>query len=77
MADLYIYGVSIDDTLENLEKVLARCEENGLVLNWEKSHLMVRDGIFWGIKYQRKALTWIELKLKLFEIFQNHRLSRA
>jgi len=35
MNDFYIYGKTFDDCLENLDKVLRRCEENNLVLNWE------------------------------------------
>ncbi|XP_070049725.1 uncharacterized protein [Nicotiana tomentosiformis] len=34
--DFLIVGDSFDDCLANLDKVLARCEEMNLVLNWEK-----------------------------------------
>ena len=34
----------------NLSKVLQRCEETNLVLNWEKCHFMVREGIILGHK---------------------------
>jgi hypothetical protein len=37
-----VYGKTFDDCLENLDKVLQRCEENHLVFNWEKCHFMVR-----------------------------------
>ena len=39
---------TFDDCLENLDKVLQRCEEKHLVLNWEKCHFMVREGIVLG-----------------------------
>ena len=42
MEDFSIYGNSFDDCLANLEKVLTRCEEVNLVLNWEKCHFMVQ-----------------------------------
>jgi hypothetical protein len=45
MDDFSIYGKTLDDCLENMDKVLQRCEENHLVLNWEKCHFMVREGI--------------------------------
>ena len=45
MDDFLVVGASIDDCLENLRAVLVRCEETNLVLNWEKCHFMVRDGI--------------------------------
>jgi hypothetical protein len=33
MDDFTVYGKTFDDCLENLDKVLQRCEENSLVLN--------------------------------------------
>ncbi|XP_024016309.1 uncharacterized protein LOC112089784 [Eutrema salsugineum] len=44
-ASSMVYGSSFKDCLDNLCKVLARCEEKHLVLNWEKCHFMVRDWI--------------------------------
>jgi len=48
MDDFSVYGKTFDDCLENLDRVLQRCEEKRLVLNWEKCHFMVRDGIVLG-----------------------------
>ncbi|CAN6472359.1 unnamed protein product [Victoria cruziana] len=48
MNDFSIYGSSFDDCLRKLERVLSRCEETNLVLSWEKSHFMVREGIVLG-----------------------------
>ena len=45
MDDFSVYGKTFDSCLENLDKVLQRCEEKHLVLNWEKCHFMVREGI--------------------------------
>ena len=45
MDDFSIYGKTFDHYLENLEKVFQRCQEKDLVLNWEKCHFMVREGI--------------------------------
>jgi hypothetical protein len=50
MDDFTVYGKTFDDCLENLDKVLKRCEKNSLVLNWEKCHFMVREGIVLGYK---------------------------
>ena len=36
MYDFNVYGTSFDDCLSNLDRVLQRCEETNLVLNWEK-----------------------------------------
>ena len=35
MDDFSVYGKTFDDCLGNLDKVLQRCEEKHLVLNWE------------------------------------------
>ena len=48
MDDFSIYGSSFDDCLSNLDQVLQRCEETNLVLNWEKCHFMVNEGIVLG-----------------------------
>ena len=34
--DFSVYGKCFDDCLSNLDRVLHRCEETNLVLNWEK-----------------------------------------
>ncbi|KAK6140963.1 hypothetical protein DH2020_025296 [Rehmannia glutinosa] len=39
---------SFDHCLHNLSLVLQRCEETNLVLNWEKCHFMVKEGIVLG-----------------------------
>jgi len=45
MDDFSVFGPSFDVCLSNLERVLQRCEESNLVLNWEKCHFMVQEGI--------------------------------
>nr|GEW53552.1 reverse transcriptase domain-containing protein [Tanacetum cinerariifolium] len=50
MDDFSIFGSSVDHYLKNLEKMLKRCEETNLVLNWEKCHFMVKEGIVLGHK---------------------------
>ncbi|XP_013613790.1 PREDICTED: uncharacterized protein LOC106319953 [Brassica oleracea var. oleracea] len=50
MDDFSVYGSSFKHCLDNLCKVLARCEEKNLVLNWEKFYFMVNDGIVLGHK---------------------------
>ncbi|GKC44394.1 reverse transcriptase domain-containing protein [Tanacetum coccineum] len=50
MDDFSIFGSSFDHCLKNLEKMLKMCEETNLVLNWEKCHFMVKEGIILGHK---------------------------
>ena len=44
-----IMEVFMDDfsvyCLQNLDRVFQRCQEKDLILNWEKCHFMVREGI--------------------------------
>jgi hypothetical protein len=48
MDDFSIYNKTFSDCLENLDKVLTRCGEVDLVLNWEQCHFMVKQGIVLG-----------------------------
>ncbi|GJX60491.1 reverse transcriptase domain-containing protein [Tanacetum coccineum] len=40
-----VFGNSFNQCLGNLDKMLARCEETNLVLNWEKCHFMVKEAV--------------------------------
>ncbi|KAI3708571.1 hypothetical protein L2E82_37828 [Cichorium intybus] len=48
MDDFSIFGPTFEACLSQLEKVLERCVESNLVLSWEKSHFMVKEGIVLG-----------------------------
>ena len=50
MDDFSVYGSDFTSCVNNLCKVLARCEGKNLVLNWEKWYFMVNDGIVLGHK---------------------------
>ncbi|GJY80351.1 reverse transcriptase domain-containing protein [Tanacetum coccineum] len=50
MNDFLVFGNSLDCCLANLDKILSRCEETNLVLNWEKYHFMVKEDIVLGHK---------------------------
>nr|GFB99910.1 retrovirus-related Pol polyprotein from transposon 17.6 [Tanacetum cinerariifolium] len=43
MDDFSVFGNSFSTYLTNLEKMLKRCEDTKLALNWEKSHFMVKE----------------------------------
>nr|CAN60996.1 hypothetical protein VITISV_010329 [Vitis vinifera] len=45
MDDIIVYGSVFDECLVNLEVVLNRCIKKDLVLNWEKCHFMIPQGI--------------------------------
>ncbi|KAL2226255.1 UNVERIFIED_CONTAM: Retrovirus-related Pol polyprotein from transposon, partial [Sesamum indicum] len=46
MDDFTVYGNSFNDCLGKLAKVLERCIEKNLVLNYEKCHFMVDQGFY-------------------------------
>ena len=48
MDNFSVFGDSYEGCLENLRKVLERFQEKNLVLNWEKCHFMVTQGIVLG-----------------------------
>ena len=48
MDDFSVFGDSYEGCLENLRRVLERCKEKNLVLNREKCHFMVTQGIVLG-----------------------------
>ena len=45
MDDFSVIDSSFDECLKNLRLVLKRCMDTNLVLNWEKCHFMIREGI--------------------------------
>ncbi|GJT52953.1 reverse transcriptase domain-containing protein [Tanacetum coccineum] len=56
MDDFLVFGDSFDSCLSNLEKMLKRCEDTNLVLNWEKCHFMCREGIALGHKILKSRI---------------------
>ncbi|GKB11212.1 retrovirus-related pol polyprotein from transposon TNT 1-94 [Tanacetum coccineum] len=56
MDDFSVFGNSFDTCLNNLDKMLQRCKDAHLVLNWEKCHFMVKEGIVLGHKVSSARL---------------------
>ncbi|GJT92776.1 reverse transcriptase domain-containing protein [Tanacetum coccineum] len=56
MNDFSILGDSFSSCLSHLDKMLKRCEETNLVLNWEKCHFMVKEGIVLGHKISKSRI---------------------
>ncbi|KAL1553747.1 hypothetical protein AAHA92_14380 [Salvia divinorum] len=48
MDDFTVYGDTFEKCLHNLDLVLERCQKKSLVLNFEKCHFMVTEGIVLG-----------------------------
>ncbi|GJY76849.1 reverse transcriptase domain-containing protein, partial [Tanacetum coccineum] len=56
MDDFSIFGDSFSSCLSHLDKMLQRCEDTNLVLNWEKCHFMVKEGIVLGHKISKSGI---------------------
>ncbi|GJS22195.1 reverse transcriptase domain-containing protein [Tanacetum coccineum] len=56
MDDFSVFKDSFGPCLSNLEKMLKRCEDTNLVLNWEKCHFMCRERIVLGHKISKSGI---------------------
>ncbi|GJX24542.1 reverse transcriptase domain-containing protein, partial [Tanacetum coccineum] len=57
MDDFSVFGNSFSKCLTNLEKMLKRCEDINLALNWEKSYFMVKEDCILAFQILKKKLT--------------------
>ena len=67
MDDFSVLGKSFDNCLEKLRSVLIRCEETNLVLNWEKCHFMVQEGIILRHRISAKGIEVDKTKIEAIE----------
>ncbi|GJR54438.1 reverse transcriptase domain-containing protein [Tanacetum coccineum] len=56
MDDFLVFGNSFENCLSRVDKMLQRCEDTNLCLNWEKSHFMVKEGIVLGHKISKNGI---------------------
>ncbi|GKA10516.1 reverse transcriptase domain-containing protein [Tanacetum coccineum] len=65
MDDFSVFGYSFDSCLTNLEQMLICYKQAHLVLNWEKCHFMVTEGIVLGHKVSSKGLEVDKAKINV------------
>nr|GFB71508.1 reverse transcriptase domain-containing protein [Tanacetum cinerariifolium] len=65
MDDFSVFRNSFSTCLTNLEKMLKRCKDTKLALNWEKSHFIVKEGIVLGHKISKKGIEVDKAKIKV------------
>ena len=70
MDDFSVCGESFDGCLSNLELVLKRCVNVNLVLNWEKCHFMVRQGIVLGHIVSNRGIEVDKAKIEIIKNLQ-------
>ncbi|GJV32291.1 reverse transcriptase domain-containing protein [Tanacetum coccineum] len=56
MDDFSVFEDSFSSRLSHLDKMLKRCEDTNLVLNWEKCYFMVKEGIVLGHKISKSGI---------------------
>ncbi|GJY86134.1 hypothetical protein Tco_0500160 [Tanacetum coccineum] len=56
MDDFSVFRDSFSSCLSHLDKMLKRCEDTNLVLNWEKCYFMVKEGIVLGHKISKSGV---------------------
>ena len=69
MDDFSVIGSTFEDCLHNLTLVLKRCMETNLVLNWEKCHFMVREGIVLRHRIFGRGIEVNRAKIEIIEKF--------
>jgi len=62
-----VYGATNDQCLNNFSKVSQRCEDVNLVLNWEKCHFMVQEGVVLGHVVSKKGIEVDKAQLEIIE----------
>ena len=65
MDDYSVFSSSFDDCLSNLRKVLERCREKNLTLNWEECHFIVKKGMVLGHIISRDTIEVNNAKINL------------
>ncbi|RDX90034.1 Retrovirus-related Pol polyprotein from transposon 17.6, partial [Mucuna pruriens] len=72
MDDFMVYADLFDACLENLSKVLTRCTDTNLVLNFEKCHFMVIEGIVLGYLVSNRGIEVDKSKIDTITSLPNH-----
>nr|GEY94669.1 reverse transcriptase domain-containing protein [Tanacetum cinerariifolium] len=68
MDDFLVFEDSFSSCLSRLDTMLQRCKDTNLVLNWEKCHFMVKEGIVLGHKISKNEL---EVDRAKFDVIAN------
>ena len=69
MDDFTPYGVTFEDSLQNLEKVLKRCIQAHLSLSTEKCHMMMSEGVVLGHFISSQGIQVDPSKIQVIKTF--------
>lgn len=67
MDDFSVCISNFKNCLDNLERILERCVQVNLILNWEKCHFMVTEGIVPGHIVSKRGIKVNKAKIKVIE----------
>ena len=67
MDDFSILGNSFDNSLENLRHALIRSQETNILLNWEKCHFLVKEGILLRHRISARGIKVDKAKIETIE----------
>lgn len=65
MDEFSVFDSTFEECLHYLTLVLERCKEKNLVLNWDKCHFMVKQGIVLGHVISRRGIEVDKAKVDL------------
>nr|GEX68944.1 reverse transcriptase domain-containing protein [Tanacetum cinerariifolium] len=77
MDDFSVFKNSFQSCLSHLERMLKRCEDTNLCLNWEKSHFMVKEGIVLGHKISKQGIEVDKEKVDVITILPHPKTVKA
>ena len=60
-------GDSFERCLSHLDEVLKRCEDCNILLNWEKCHFIVKEGILLGHRISENSIEVDRAKVEVIE----------
>jgi hypothetical protein len=72
MDDFSVFSSSFQECLHCLMLVLVRCKEKNLVLNWEKCHFVVKQGIVLGLIISHQGIDFDKGKMDLISNLPPH-----
>ncbi|GJZ72445.1 reverse transcriptase domain-containing protein [Tanacetum coccineum] len=72
MDDFLVFGNSFGNCLSRVDKMLKRCEDANLCLNWEKSRFMVKEGIVLGYKISKNRIEVDKAKVDVIAKLPHH-----
>ncbi|GJY84839.1 reverse transcriptase domain-containing protein [Tanacetum coccineum] len=72
MDNFSVFRNSFKNCLSRLDKMLKRCKDTNLCLNWEKSHFMVKEGIVLGHKISKNGIEVDKAKVDVISKLPHH-----